>query len=307
MTLSTSTAGLTLADFLYSRLSPKSKQKLESDYLSHNPQILPQLDSQKSPTHVRAPKFIRHDADQAKVGQLNLAVSSFRQALNNIVDIKESLFNDIFTKRPVGPPGVEVGSHLGAGVGVEDTPIKDVFHTPQHNHLAFRPSLSDPLRPAVKIISSAPAGGGYPQNEGRFSAPRERTRIDLAVRGQQVSDIQIKPQQSYTGGKHWAGLNTATNVVKGRLVVPVERTPIDIAIFAQDLHLHNPTQTKSFRPVQTRYASDAKEFVKRQSLNQKSSSVKLDPFIILYKSGVGCISTPTHILHLSTYKDLFHN
>ena len=265
MTLSTSTARLTLADFLYSRLSPKSKQKLESDYLSHNPQMLPQLDSQKSPTHVRAPKFIRHDADQAKVGQLNLAVSSFRQALNNIVDIKESLFNDIFTKRPVGPPGVEVGSHLGLGVGSEDTPIKDVFRTPQQNHLAFRPSLSDPLRPAVKIISSAPAGDGYPENEGRFSAPRERTRIDLAVRGQEVSarkpaDIQIKTQQS---------LNTPTKVVKGRLVVPVERTPIDIAIFAQDLHLHNPTQTKSFRPVQTRYASDAKEFVKRQSSKSK--------------------------------------
>ena len=118
----------------------------------------------------------------------------------------------------------------------------------------------------VKIISSAPAGRGSPQREEKFSAPRERTPINMAVWGEKVSarkpeNTEIKTQQSYRGEKHGAAPSRAKNVIKGRLKVPVERTPIDIAIFSRDLHVNNPIEIQTFQPIRTQDTYDTKEFV----------------------------------------------
>lgn len=229
-------ARLTLADFLYSRLGPRSKQRAVSDYQRHRT-------SQNIPTHDRAPKFIRNDVGKSQYGnnkeQLNLAVSSFRQALNNIKDIKESLFHDIFFKKPRGKiPSDDVGTYTGSGPWSEDVPIKG-SQLSQTNYLAFRPSLSDPLRPAVKIIRTEPAGRGSAEGNKDFSPPRERTPIDVAVRGQKVlarkpTNVEIQTQ-SYTGDSELPVQEGGENVFKGRLRVPVERTRIDTAIFANDV------------------------------------------------------------------------
>ena len=195
--MSESSAGLTLADFLYSRLSPISKYNVESDYHRHNPppgQTQHHNNSRKPPTQsLRGPKFIVGDVrrGQTKSGkQVSRAVSSIRAALNNIVDIKESLFRTLLPPRPRGRRpyegvGTDQGSEDIAIVGGSDW---EQFSA-QNNY--FRPSLTDPLRPTVKIISSVPTRGGGGGGGGGFTPtqflpPRERTKIDTAVVGQQV-------------------------------------------------------------------------------------------------------------------------
>ena len=253
MTLSESSAGLTLADFLYSRLSPISKYNVKSDYHRHNPPGEHHNNSQKPPTHIlRGPKFIAADVrpEQTKGKQVSRAVSSFRAALNNIVGIKESLFRTLLP--PPRPRGKKPYEGVGTDQGSEDVGTVGGSDWEQFNsgNNYFRPSLTDPLRPTVKIISSVPAGSA----PTRFLPPRERTKIDTAVVGQQVKprraeNTEIKTQ-SYTVGS-LVPLQHSVEKIKGRLKVPEERTFIDTAVFADDIFQKKPLPTRTFEPLRT--------------------------------------------------------
>ena len=259
MRMSESSAGLTLADFLYSRLSPISKYNVESDYHRHNPpagQTQHHNNSRKPPTQsLRGPKFIVGDVrrGETKSGkQVSRAVSSFRAALNNIVDIKESLFRTLLPPRPRGRRpyegvGTDQGSEDIAIVGGSDW---EQFSA-QNNY--FRPSLTDPLRPAVKIISPVP--GGSSATPTQFSPPRERTPISMAVVGQQVrprrpENVEQIKTESYTGG-NLVPLQHPVEKIKGRLKVPEERTLINTAVFAGDIFHNKPLQTRTLEPFTT--------------------------------------------------------
>merc|ERR1711953_402764 len=253
MTLSESSAGLTLADFLYSRLSPISKYNVKSDYHRHNPPGEHHNNSQKPPTHIlRGPRFIAADVrpEQTKGKQVSRAVSSFRAALNNIVGIKESLFRTLLS--PPRPRGKKPYEGVGTDQGSEDVGTVGGSDWEQFNsgNNYFRPSLTDPLRPTVTIISSVPAGSA----PTRFLPPRERTKIDTAVVGQQVKprraeNTEIKTQ-SYTVGSPLP-LQHSVEKTKGRLKVPEERTFIDTAVFADDIFQKKPLPTRTFEPLRT--------------------------------------------------------
>ena len=278
MTMSESSAGLTLADFLYSRLSPISKSNVESDYHRHNPPSHHHSNSQKPPTHIpRGPKFIGSDVrpGQTKGKQVIRAVASFREALSNIVDIKESLFRTLLHPRPRGKRPYE---GVGTDQGTEDIAIIGGSSWEQFNsdNNYFRPSLTDPLRPTVKITSSVPAGSSPAQ----FLPPRERTKIDSAVVGQPVrprvpGNVEIKTQ-SYTS---LVPVKPPLEKFKGRLKVPEERTPIDTAVFADDIFQDNPlptsslTQTETFELSPVILAGDkSQEFVRVCSILSPSAS-----------------------------------
>jgi len=264
MTLSESSAGLTLAEFLYRRLGPSSKSKLESDYHRHRHNTPSQhhSNSQKQPTQIpRGPKFIESDVrpGQTKGKQVNRAVASFRQALNNIVGIKESLFRTLLHPRPRGKNPYEA---VGTGQGSEDIPIVGGSSWQQFNseNNYFRPSLTDPLRPTLKMTSSVPAGGGGGGGgftPTQFLPPRERTKIDTAVVGQQVKPrrpekIEIKTQSYH--GPNLVPVKPPVEKLKGRLKVPDERTRIDTAVFADDIFQNKslpPSSTRNFEPLST--------------------------------------------------------
>ena len=277
--MSESSAGLTLADFLYSRLSPISKSNVESDYHRHNPPTPHHSNSQKPPTHIpRGPKFIGSDVrpGQTKGKQVIRAVASFRAALNNIVDIKESLFRTLLPPRPRGKKPYE---GVGTDQGSEDIAIVGGSSWEQFNsdNNYFRPSLTDPLRPTVKIMSSVPAGSSPTQ----FLPPRERTKIDSAVVGQPVrqpvrpripGNVDIKTQ-SYSS-QHLLPVKPPVEKIKGRLKVPQERTPINTAVFADDIFQDKPlpastslTQTETFQLSPVILAGDqSQEFVRVGSI-----------------------------------------
>ena len=244
--MSESSAGLSLADFLYSRLGPS--------YHRHSPagrtlQSGHHRNSQNPPTQMlRGPKFIAGDVRprQTKGKQVIRAVATFREALNNIVDIKESLFRTLLHPRPRGKKPYEgVGTHLGS----EDITIVGGSDWQEFNseNNYFRPSQTDPLRPAVKIINSGTAGAGGGFSPAQFLPPRERTKIDTAVVGEELEPREIKTQ-SYTG-PNLGPVQPPVEKIKGRLKVPEERTRIDTAVFSGELFHNKPSPTRTLEPL----------------------------------------------------------
>ena len=78
-----------------------------------------------------------------------------------------------------------------------------LFLFPQTGFLHFRPSLSDPLRPGVRLVSS----GDLPAQSDKFSSPSEFTPITAAVIGKQ-------PEYSAPIGQYWSrDLNTSPLLV----------------------------------------------------------------------------------------------
>jgi len=256
MTMGDSSAGLSLADFLYSRLAPLGKHKLEPDYHRHNPAHHHHHQAHNPPTlKARQPKFIVSDVRagfQTKGKQVSRAVSSFRQALNNIVDIKESLFRTLL---PPTLPSKRPHEVVGTGEGSEDIAFVDGSDWEQFKsgNNYFRPSLTDPLRPTVKILGSMGGGGVVGSTPPQFLPPRETTKIDTAVVGEPVkarrpANVGMKTE-TYSGG-NLSPVQPPVEKIKGRLKVPEERTPIDTAVFAEKIFQNKPLQViRTFQPI----------------------------------------------------------
>ena len=141
----------------------------------------------------RNPKVFQNDASINIQNHLKVnVVSPLKQVLTNIRDFKHSLIQDVF-QPPVAkenPPSVG-----NIGHSIKETSINQNgggVTQYQNGFVNFHPSLSDPLRPDVKITTSSI----LPEPSGRnsansFQSPPEFTPIDTAVVG------QIRDQQSF--------------------------------------------------------------------------------------------------------------
>ena len=124
-------------------------------------------------------------------------VSPLKHVLTNIRDFKQSLIQDVFT-----PPLAEENSPYNS-VGILEHLRNPIKETSINNHggavtqydngfVNFQPSLSDPLRPDVKITTSGRTSAGKGGNY--FKSPPEFTPINTAVVGQIVSHQQTRKQ-----------------------------------------------------------------------------------------------------------------
>ena len=141
----------------------------------------------------RKPKVFQNDASINIQNHLKVnVVSPLKQVLTNIRDFKHSLIQDVF-QPPVAkenPPSVG-----NIGHSIKETSINQNeggVTQYQNGFVNFHPSLSDPLRPDVKITTSSillePSGRN---NVNSFQSPPEFTPIDTAVVG------QIRDQQRF--------------------------------------------------------------------------------------------------------------
>ena len=133
------------------------------------------------------------------------------------------MIRDIFPKpnvRETPPPVVQTSNPQ-----IKEIPVKG-GQVLQHNFINFQPSLSDPRRPAVHLVSETKLRGS-----NKFSAPAEFTPIDTAILGQApvIHTIQQKRVNTY-----------ATPQEQGKLKVPKETTPIDEAVFSSDIYSRLP-------------------------------------------------------------------
>ena len=174
---------------------------------------------------LRSPKFLNNDVSAYKV---NSATIPIKQALSNIRDFKQNLLRGIFPLRAtqyddVEPVGFWVAENVSHGSsGLSNLPQSSGF-------LHFRPSLADPLRPGTRLVSSSPSSS----SSTKFSSPSEFTSIDMAVGGEEGSQRPGAPAiivTPYSGSiSPSRGLQPLR--LTGRLNIPKETTPIDVAVF----------------------------------------------------------------------------
>ena len=149
--------------------------------------------------------------------------------------MKHSILNNIFPLRT---------NHLPS-VGTDKDPAKETVSSNQgavslqHDFISFRPSLNDPLRPEVKIINpSLQQPRLIGDNQSSFQSPSEVTPIDMAVVGRAVTKTKVqkpKHQQQYSFPSS-AIFNVAPQKKqRGKLKVPKETTPIDVAVFSHNI------------------------------------------------------------------------
>ena len=148
-----------------------------------------------------------------------------KQVLINIRDVKKNIFKDILAV------GGGVSSYQNVGTkGTKETDVNL-----EHNFISFRPSLTDPLRPEMKVVSPTFSSSSQliGSNKSEFRSPHEVTPIDVAVVGkpQQPSSVQY----SQTVAVNPAPAPPASSRDRSKLKVPKETTPIDVAVFSHNV------------------------------------------------------------------------
>jgi len=204
---------------------------------NQNPTVSPQLYIYQNKQNKRRPKFIVSNTKVTypKIPKVNI-VSPVQQALIKIKDFKKSLFQDIF---PV--PNVQVSQDYSSTIeGTKEIPITGgaTKLNLQSNFVNFRPSLSDPLRPnLLQVTAPAPDTQSRLRNFDKFMSPHEFTPIDTAVVGQVPQpqpDNYIRNSEKSKSMPY--SLSTLSKIkIRGKLKPPKETTPIDKAIFANDV------------------------------------------------------------------------
>lgn len=207
-------------------IEPPQKLQIQKPDRWRNSPPLPRL---------RSPKFLISDVTAYKV---NNPTNPIKQALSNIRDFKQSLLRGIFPQKAQAdtePVGVWLVQDAGISQGITGASSYHDKPPTQTGFLHFRPSLTDPLRPGVKLMSSS-----YNLNpeSDKFSSPSEFTPIDSAVIGQQAQYSapigQYSPGQGFdkkpSSVESLSGQSSPLRL-SGRLKVPKETTPIDVAVF----------------------------------------------------------------------------
>ena len=138
--------------------------------------------------------------------------------------MKKNIFKDILAV------GGGVSSYKNVGTkGTKETDVNL-----EHNFISFRPSLTDPLRPEMKVVSPTFSSSSQliGSNKSEFRSPHEVTPIDVAVVGKPQPPSSV--QYSQTVAVNPAPALPASRD-RSKLKVPKETTPIDEAVFSHNV------------------------------------------------------------------------
>jgi len=246
--------GLSLAQFLYNRLSPQvsSPSSLSSPPTPPPPPSPPPVPRTQylyqQPTNVNE-NVIGNQISNSSNGLFQFPL----QFLGSFVDLKSSILSDIISKPSIAfKNGNEhIPGFLNDLIEIKKNKIKILkakHPIPRTNyknkfvHGSFKPSFKDNFRDIVEYKSSFHQKENIEaQQEQNFKVPTETTPIDLAVaisphlinlRNEQSKVVSIentKQRQNYQ--------ETTPDIIKvnGKLKIPEETTPIDNVVSPMDL------------------------------------------------------------------------